>query len=137
MENNELDLLCDQIINKEIKPLKLNDRHKIERYLDGYSLENSNLKSPGFSQEVKKMILKKLDIKKENISYNYKKKILSEEEKKILQKKIYEIRKFEKLSAKNDFLTKQEHFKKFISDPNLFLSMTFKQFCKKINNENL
>ena len=78
MENNELDLLCDQIINKEIKPLKLNDRHKIERYLDGYSLENSNLKSPGFSQEVKKMILKKLDIKKENISYNYKKKILSE-----------------------------------------------------------
>lgn len=134
MENNELDTLCDRIIEHEIKPLGLTCKYKIENYLDGFSLENLSLKSPGFNENVKKGVLKKLGIKKDYISYNYKKLQLSKEEKEILKIKTYETRKFEKRTGRGGYVELQEYFKNYISNPNLFLFKTFKEHQKDLKN---
>ena len=138
MENNELETLCNRIIEREIKPLGLTCRYKIENYLDGCSLQNLGLKSPGFNEDVKKGVLKKLGIKKDHIDYNYKKKHLTDDEKEILRIKIYETRKFEKRTGRGGYLELQECFKNYISDPDLFLFKTFKEYqneLKKLKNE--
>ena len=136
MENNELDNLCDRIIKNEINPLGLTCRYAIENYLDGYSLESLSLKSPGFTEDVKKGILKKLGIKKEHISYNYKKKHLTDDEKEILRIKTYEIRKFEKITARGgNYPELQVMFRKYISDTNLFVSKRFKEHRNDLKNE--
>jgi len=134
MENNELDNLCDKIIKNEINPLKLTCRYKIENYLDGHSLENLSLKSPGFNEEVKKGVLKKLGIKKEHVDYNYRKKHLTDDEKEILRIKIYETRKFEKRTGRGGYVELEQVFKNYISDPNLFLFKTFKEYQNDLKN---
>ena len=135
MENNELDNLCDRIIKNEIKPLKLTCRYKIENYLDGHSLENLSLKSPGFTEDVKKGVLKKLGIKKEHVDYNYRKKHLTDDEKEILRIKTYEIRKFEKRTGRGGYVELEQVFKNYISDANLFLFKTFKEYQQDLKNE--
>ena len=137
MENNELETLCNRIIEREIKPLGLTCRYKIENYLDGFSLQNLGLKSPGFNEDVKKGVLKKLGIKKEHIDYNYKKKHLTDDEKEILRIKTYEIKKFEKRTGRNGYIEMQKDFNNFISDPNLFVPKRFKEYLndlKKLKN---
>lgn len=134
MENNELDRLCDRIIESEIKPLDLTCRYKIENYLDGFSLQNLGLKSPGFNEDVKKGVLKKLGIKKEHIDYNYPKKHLTDDEKEILRIKIYETRKFEKRTGRGGYVELEQVFNKYISDPNLFLFKSFKEYQNDLKN---
>ena len=134
MENNELETLCDRIIEREIKPLDLTCRYKIENYLDGFSLQNLGLKSPGFNEDVKKGVLKKLGIKKEHIDYNYKKKHLTDDEKEILRIKTYEIRKFEKRTGRGGYVELEQVFNKYISDPNLFLFKSFKEYQNDLKN---
>jgi len=134
MENNELETLCNRIIEREIKPLGLTCRYKIGNYLDGFSLQNLGLKSPGFNEDIKKRVLKKLGIKKEQVDYNYRKKHLNDDEKEILRIKIYEIRKFEKRTGRNGYLELQKDFDNYISDPNLFLFKTFKEHQKDLKN---
>lgn len=136
MENNQLDNLCDQIIEREIKPLGLVCRYKIENYLDGYSLESPSLKSPGFSEEVKKNVLKKLNIKKEHTDYNYKKKSLNSREKEDLRIIKHESSKFEKRSARKGYLKLQEHFKVYISNPKFFRLEKFPEYYKNLKNLN-
>ena len=135
MENNELETLCDRIIESEIKPLDLTCRYKIENYLDGFSLQNLGLKSPGFNEDVKKGVLKKLGIKKEQVDYNYKKKHLTDDEKEILRIKTYEIRKFEKKTGRGGtYIEDRKMFNKYISDPNLFVPKRFKEHQKDLKN---
>jgi len=135
MENNQLDNLCDKIIKNEINPLKLTCRYKIENYLDGHSLENLSLKSPGFTEDVKKGVLKKLGIKKEHVDYNYRKKHLTDDEREILRIKTYEIRKFEKITGRGGYVELEQVFKNYISDPNLFVSKRFKEHRNDLKNE--
>ena len=134
MENNELDNLCDRIIKNEIKPLGLTCRYKIENYLDGHSLENLSLKSPGFNEEVKKEVLRKLGFKKEYLNYTYSKRYLSDNERDLARRVAYETNKFNKRMRRKKDLGMEQFFNDFIKDSNSVFSQTFGEYQKGFKN---